>query len=81
MDVTFYGRLADVAGRRITVELPAGGCSIAELRLMVAREHPALADVIASPRTRPCIGAAIVGEDHHVDGRQAVEFIPPVSGG
>ena len=81
MDVRFYGRLGEQLGRQVEVELPDGGCSVAELRQMLAGDYPAVGNDILSPRVRACEGDSIVAEDHRVNSRQTVEFFPPVSGG
>lgn len=80
MKILFYGKLADVVGREL--ELPAEpGCSIAELRELIAVEHPEVAEPVRNKRVRACIGDAIVPENHVVGPGEQVEFFPPVSGG
>lgn len=81
MDVVLYGRLAELAARRVTVEMPDSGCSIADLRQMLAAAYPSLAPEIMGPRVRACAGDVIVTDEHRIDGTEPVEFFPPVSGG
>ena len=81
MKVLLFGRLADRVGRQVDIEVAGSGCSVAELRELLAEHHPALADGIRSRRVRACVGDCIVSEEHRLDGHAAVEFFPPVSGG
>lgn len=72
IEVTFFGRLVDGFGRATRIAIPAGGCSIGDVRRLLNLElssvHAALNDVIAT-------------EDDWVRPGAAVEFFPPVSGG
>lgn len=81
MDVLFYGQLGERLGRAIRIELPDGGCSVAELRRIIASRHPQVADAILQPGVRACAEDAIISEDHRLSPAQTVEFFPPVSGG
>ena len=81
MDVTFYGRLADRIGARVSIDTPPGGCSIAQLRQLIADQHSQVADDILRPHVRACVDDCIVPETHQVDAAKGVEFFPPVSGG
>lgn len=80
MKVLFYGRLADMIGRQIEIEMTQP-CSIAALRERIAAAHPAAAEAIGSERVRACVGDAIVADSHVVSLDETVEFLPPVSGG
>ena len=81
MDVRFYGRLGERLGRQVKVELPDGGCSIEELRRLIAGRYPEAGKDILTPRIRACAGDSIVPEDHRVHSGETIEFFPPVSGG
>ena len=81
MDVIFYGRLADRVGRQVHLAVPAGGCTVAELRRRIAEEHPAIAEDLLGPTVRACVADEIVPETAIVAAEQSVEFFPPVSGG
>lgn len=80
MEVLLYGRLADLAGRRLVVDVPEGS-SVSALRAILARQHPALAGEIGGRRVRACVGDALVADDQPVTGDRPVEFFPAVSGG
>ena len=79
MIVTFYGRLGDRLGRQIDVEA-APGCSVGDLRRMIADRFPEAADELLGA-VRACVADEIVTDAAIVDGRQNIEFFPPVSGG
>lgn len=80
MKVVFYGRLADAVGSEIDIEIPAG-CSIGEVRRLLAAEHPAAAATLASRRALACVGGSLVRDDYLTSTEDQVEFLPPVSGG
>ena len=79
MNVRFYGRLADLLGERVRLDL--ADCSVGQLRTAIAERHPAARAEILSQRVRACVGDTIVGEEHVVGPADEVEFFPPVSGG
>lgn len=81
MDVTFYGRLADRIGRQVRIEVPAEGCSVAELRRLIALQHPDVGAEILGPRVRACVDDAVAPDAQPLRAGQSVEFFPPVSGG
>lgn len=79
MRIHFYGRLSDLLGRNIDLDVPKA-CSIAELRKQLAIDYPHAATVLAG-RTRACIGDTVVPDSQIVGPGDDVEFFPPVSGG
>jgi len=81
MNIRLYGRLADLLGEEVRLDLSADGCSIAELRAEVARHFPHAEAQIMSPRVRAIVGDAVVNEAKRVGDGDSVEFSPPVSGG
>ena len=81
MDVLLYGRLGQQAGRQISVDVPAGGCAVTELRERIADQHPRLREEIFRQRVRACVNDEIVADGFFVMPGQTVEFFPPVSGG
>ena len=78
MKVLLFGRLADGVGREIAVPIDPGA-SIAQLRTAIIARHPAIEEPLA--RSRACVGGLMVGDDHRASSDDAVEFLPPVSGG
>ncbi|URD61155.1 MoaD/ThiS family protein [Sphingomonas sp. KRR8] len=80
MNVRFYGRLADLLGEEMRLDLPEGG-SIESLRLAIVERHPEAGAEIMSGRVRALVGDTIVDETKQLSAADSVEFIPPVSGG
>lgn len=80
MKIGFFGRLRDSLGDACEVE-PEAGETVARLRLRLAGLNPQAAGDLLSPRNRACVGDRMVGEDFLLDGKQRVEFLPPLSGG
>ena len=80
MKVLFYGRLAEAIAPELEVDARPG-CSVAELRTMLAAEHPEAGPVLRSTRVRTCIGHAFVPDDYRLATADTVEFLSPVSGG
>lgn len=81
MDVFFYGRLADRVGRQVSVDIPSDGCSVAELRKLIAKGHPEAGRDILVSRVRACVDDVVAAEAQLIRPGQSVEFFPPVSGG
>jgi molybdopterin converting factor small subunit len=81
MNILLYGRLSERVGRQIMIDVPDRGCAVAELRQLIADQHPPLRDEIFRQRVRACVDDEIVSEDARVVRDQTVEFLPPVSGG
>lgn len=81
MKVLFFGRLGEQIGREIEVDLPAGGCSVAELRRLVVSGHAAAADALSRPGIRAAVDQAIVADEGWVRPGQEVAFLSPLSGG
>ncbi|MCW3796325.1 MoaD/ThiS family protein [Sphingomonas sp. BN140010] len=79
MNVRFYGRLADLLGEQMKLDM--ADCSIGQLRAAIADRHPLARAEILSQRVRACVHDVIAGEDHLVGAGGTVEFFPPVSGG
>ena len=71
--IAFYGKLAELIGREVDIDLPAGGCTIAALR--------ARFDGLDRATVRACVNDASAGEDHVVRHGDRVDFLPPLSGG
>jgi len=81
MQVHFFGRLADHAGRTVEVAVPPEGCRLDALRGLIAAEHPALGAALERPGVRACVGRDFLGGEQQVDPARPIEFWPPVSGG
>ena len=81
LKLVFYGRLADRLGHEILISAPPEGCSIAELRDIIAQEHPHAATDICDASVKACVGDMFVQDSFRVSKADSVEFFPPVSGG
>ncbi len=81
MLVCFYGSLSDRIGADAPVEVPPGGCRVAEVRRRLAARHPAHAEDLLRPSLRASINDAVVGEDAWILPDDRLEFLPPLSGG
>jgi len=81
MRIGFFGRLGERIGREVDLDLPADACTVADLRLHLARQFPAASGDLASGSLRACVDEAIVPDSHVVRPGQRVEFFPPLSGG
>ena len=80
MRILFYGRLSEAIAPKLDVEAPTG-CSIADLRDRLAKEHPGAAACLGGHRVLACVDGAMVGDHYVVADGDEVEFLPPVSGG
>ena len=81
MDIRFFGKLGERIGREVRIEAPPGGCTVRELRALLASLYPAAETDLTSLSLRACVDDAIVAEDFHVGAGRSVEFFPPLSGG
>ena len=82
MNVLFYGRLAEMIGPELEIEVPSG-CSIVQLRDRLIADHPQAARALGSERerARACVADAFVDGQYILQPSDRVEFLPPVSGG
>ena len=78
----FFGRLADIAGRRER-ELPlAAPVSASALVETLRGEFPELAAALIAPSVRIAVNRAITRDrDARVEPGDEIAFLPPVSGG
>ena len=81
LQVELCGRLADLAGDVVDVEVPNAGISITDLRAALASAHPALADAMLGPNVRACVDEMLVDDTTTVRPGQVIAFFPPLSGG
>jgi molybdopterin synthase catalytic subunit len=68
MKILFFGRLGETIGREIDFDLPAEGCTVAQLRAALAEAHGEL----EAGTVRACIDREIVPESARVLPGQAV---------
>lgn len=78
MKVMLYGRLGDVIGSHVELDIDKG-CSVGQLRKRLAALSPAASDVLG--RSRAVIDSSLVTDARTVGNSEIIEFLPPVSGG
>lgn len=79
--ILFFGSLAERLGRQIEVELPAQGCTVAELRQLVVQQDQAAGSALLEPGVRASADQAMVRDDDLVRPGQEISFFPILSGG
>jgi molybdopterin converting factor small subunit len=78
--VLFYGRLAEAIGPELEVDVPPGR-SVAEVRERLVACHPQIGETLRNRRARACVGDTLVHDNYLLRTGEALEFLPPVSGG
>ena len=81
MRILFFGKLGDLVGREVRLDLPPEGCSVAELRRLLAGKYPDAVAELSAPSLRAFVDDSLAGEDHRIRPGDRVEFLPPLSGG
>lgn len=81
MRVQFYGRLADLIGRRHLDDIPDTLADGEALRGWLADAHPQLAEVLARPGTRLVVDNEIADWSAALAAAGDIAVIPAVSGG
>jgi molybdopterin converting factor small subunit len=77
--ILFFGRFGERFGREIDLELPAGGCTVGELRAMlVARSAD---ESLARRSVAICVDRAVAWDDAIIRPGQEIAVLPPLSGG
>lgn len=79
--ILFFGSLADRLGRQTEIELPAEGCTVAELRRLLGARDAEFAAALDAPGVRASADKALVRDDQQVTPAQEVSFFPILSGG
>lgn len=80
MKILFFGKLRDALGDRCELGTEQGE-TVAQLRRRLAGLYPEAARDILNPGVRACVDDSIAVEDFVLDGRDSIEFFPPLSGG
>ena len=80
MRIRFFGILGEAIGREVELGVP-NGCTVGELRSLLAAAYPHAGELLHSRAVRACLGDALVGEDAFIAAEGEVEFFPPLSGG
>ena len=79
--ILFFGSLAERLGRETEVELPAGGCTVGELRRMLVERDAEFAAALEAPGIRASADKVLVRDDQRVTPGQEISFFPILSGG
>lgn len=79
--ILFFGRLGDQFGREVEFDLPAGGCTVSELRELLIAGLPGADDSLRARSMSICVDEVILPESGHVGAAQEIAVLPPVSGG
>jgi molybdopterin synthase catalytic subunit len=78
--VKLFAILKEKAGRD-ELQIAAGPATIAELLLAIAREHPALSDLLSRGRVMTALNHELVKPDARINDGDEVALMPPFSGG
>jgi molybdopterin converting factor small subunit len=78
--VRFFGSLSEAIGREVEVPAPQR-CTVGGLRAALARLYPDAKGVAEVDRVRAVVADRIVKDDFVLAEADAVEFLPPLSGG
>lgn len=81
MQVSFFGRLADLSGQRHLDDIPDRFATGADLRDWLTETHPHLAEVLSHPGTRLVLDNEITDWQTALHAGQDIAIIPVVSGG
>lgn len=79
--ILFFGRVADALGREVQIALPAGGCSLAELRRRLANGDPHAEAALGRSDVRASVDQVIAVEGDWVLPEQEIAFFSMFSGG
>jgi molybdopterin converting factor small subunit len=81
MKILFFGSLGERIGSTAKVEMPQGGCTIADLRQALVRQNPDAATYLATSAALVAVNQNMVPESFLVTPDQEVAFFPVLSGG
>lgn len=81
MRISFYGKLAELIARDLTLDEAGGAPSVGTVRRLLAERYPDARDALFAPSLRICVGDTLVGDDHPVRAGDSVDFLPVLSGG
>jgi molybdopterin converting factor small subunit len=80
LKLLFYGRLAEAIGTELEVAV-SPGLSVADVRELLAAQHPDAAGVLRHKKALSFVGDRLVRDDYCLEVGDTLEFMPPVSGG
>mgnify|MGYP001548897997 FL=1 len=79
--VLFFGRIADVCGRAVTVSIPPDGCTLGDLKARIADTVEGGGGALREPGVRVAIDQVMACDDRWVSPGQEVAFLSAFSGG
>lgn len=79
INIEFYGRLADIFGRSLTVTPSQSPTSLADLRNQLAEDYDC--PEIRQPSIRALLNETMACDTAEVSENQLVTFLSPLSGG
>jgi len=79
--VLFFGRVADVCGRSLAVDIPSCGCPLPDLRARIAAQVGGAEQALSAPGLRVAVDQVMTCGEPWVSPGQEVAFLSAFSGG
>jgi molybdopterin synthase sulfur carrier subunit len=81
LNLLFFGRITDQLGKERALDIPESGCTVGELRRLLAESDPVAAELLAGGRILASVDQELAGDDAPIRPGQEVAFFSPLSGG
>ncbi len=79
--ILFFGRVAEKLGAEGSLDLPAEGLTVEEIRTLLAGRDEVAADALLRPDVRASVDLVVVGENARARPGQEIAFFSLFSGG
>jgi sulfur-carrier protein len=79
--ILFFGRVAEKLGAEGSLDLPAEGLTVEEIRTRLAGRDEVAADALLRPDVRASVDLVVVGENARARPDQEIAFFSLFSGG
>ncbi len=79
--LAFYGKLRDIMGCDMELELPANVKTLNALQDHLTQAYTGFGDVFSHTRTKVVLNDVLVHSDMPITDADRIEFLPPFSGG
>ena len=79
--ILFFGRVAEKLGAEGSLDLPAEGLTVEEIRTLLAGRDEVAADALLRPDVRASVDLVVVGENARARPDQEIAFFSLFSGG
>lgn len=79
--ILFFGRVGERLGSEGSLDLPAEGSTVREIRRLLAERDEVAADALLRPDVRASVDLVVVGEDAVARPDQEIAFFSIFSGG